>query len=229
MFSGVGESIAMIAVWALPVLIAVTFHEAAHGYVANRLGDDSAKRAGRLTLNPLPHIDPVGTVLVPLLLLLFTNFAFGWAKPVPVDASRLRNPRRHMIWVALAGPGINLAIAVVAAMLLPVAMALGGGFGGWAENMLRVMVIFNCIIAVFNMLPVPPLDGGRVAVSLLPEGLAQRFARVEAYGFFLIIGVLFLLPMLSRQLGLSFNPFYALVIVPSQWLIDGIQAMLGMG
>jgi len=229
MFSGVGETVATIAVWALPVLFAVTFHEAAHGYVANRLGDDTAKRAGRLTLNPFAHVDPFGTVLLPLVLLLFTSFAFGYAKPVPVDAGRLRNPRRGMIWVALAGPATNVVMAVIAAMLLPVALSLGGAFGEWAYQMLRIMVIFNCIIAVFNMLPIPPLDGGRVAVGLLPPSLARRFAQLESYGLFLVVGVLFLLPMLLRPLGVPFNPAYPLIFVPSQWLVDGIQAILGIG
>jgi len=229
MFSGVGDSIAMIAVWALPVLLAVTFHEAAHGYVAHLLGDDTAKEEGRLTLNPFVHVDPFGTVLLPLVLLLFTNFAFGYAKPVPVDARRLGHPRRDMIWVALAGPATNLVLAVIAALLLPLAVSLSGGVGEWSYQMLRIMVIFNCIIAVFNMLPIPPLDGGRVAVGLLPIGAAQRFARLEAYGLFIVVGVLFLLPMLMRPLGIPFNPAYPLIIVPSQWLVDGIFAVLGLG
>jgi len=229
MFSGAGDTIAMIALWALPVLIAVTLHEAAHGYLANRLGDDSAKRAGRLTLNPFAHIDPFGTVFLPLVLLLFTNFAFGYAKPVPVDASRLRRPKRDMIWIALAGPGMNLAIALLAAILLPITLALEGGFGAWAERMLHIMIFFNCLIAIFNMLPVPPLDGGRVAVGLLPDGLAHRYARVEAYGLFLVVGILFLLPMLTQTLGIAFNPAYPLVLLPSQGLYEGILAVLGLG
>lgn len=229
MFSGVGESIAMIAVWALPVLFAVTFHEAAHGLIAYRLGDDTALRAGRLTLNPFAHVDPFGTVLLPLVLLLFTNFAFGYAKPVPVDARRLRHPRRDMIWVALAGPATNLLLAVLAAMLLPLAASIDGGFGAWFYQMLRVMVIFNCIIAVFNMLPIPPLDGGRVMAGLLPQQAAWRYGRLEPYGMFIVVGVLFLLPMLLRPLGIGFNPAYPLIILPSQWLVDGIFAILGLG
>jgi len=229
MFSGVGESIAMIAVWALPVLFAVTFHEAAHGYVAHRLGDDTAKQAGRLTLNPFAHVDPFGTVLLPLVLLLFTNFAFGYAKPVPVEANRLHHPRRDMIWVALAGPATNLLLAVLAAILLPLAATLDGGFGAWSYQMLRVMVIFNCIIAVFNMLPIPPLDGGRVMAGLLPHQAARRYAQLEPYGLFIVVGVLFLLPMLLRPLGIGFNPAYPLIILPSQWLVDGIFAILGLG
>ena len=228
MFSGVGETFATVAVWALPVLLAVTFHEAAHGYVADRLGDDTARRAGRLTLNPFAHVDPFGTVLLPLLLILVGGIAFGYAKPVPVNVARLHNPRRDMIWVALAGPAANLALAVVAAVLLPLAAATGEGFGGWAVRMLHVMVFFNCVIAVFNMLPVPPLDGGRVAVGLLPLPLARKYARLESVGLFLLVGILFLLPMLTSRLGIGFNPATALVFAPSQQLYEGILHLVGI-
>lgn len=229
MMSGLGETIAQIAVWALPVLLAVTLHEAAHGYVAWIRGDDTAKKAGRLSLNPMVHIDPFGTIVLPLLLIVLTGFAFGYAKPVPVDVRRLYNPRRDMILVALAGPGTNLALAFLGAALLPFAVAIGGGFGNWAVQMLHVMVFFNCLIAIFNMLPIPPLDGGRVAVGLLPYDLARHYAKLERYGFFIVIGGLFLLPMLSRELGLGFDPARSLLLVPSQWLYDGILSVLRLG
>ncbi|MFQ5347082.1 MAG: site-2 protease family protein [Rhodothalassiaceae bacterium] len=228
MFSGVGETFATVAVWALPVLLAVTFHEAAHGFVAYRLGDDTAARAGRLTLNPFAHVDPFGTVLLPLLLILIGGIAFGYARPVPVNGARLHHPRRDMIWVALTGPGANLLLAVLAAMLLPLASMTGEGFGGWAVRMLHVMVFFNCVIAIFNMLPVPPLDGGRVLLGLLPPPLARRYARLEPVGLFLLIGILFLLPMLTSRLGIGFNPAVTLVFGPSQRLYDGIMGLLGI-
>jgi len=226
---GISSTVVTLTVWALPVLFAITFHEAAHGFVANRLGDDTAKRAGRLTLNPLPHIDPVGTVLLPLVLLVFTNFAFGYARPVPVDARRLNNPRRDMIWVALAGPGMNLLLALGAALLLPFAFYLSGGQGSWTVNMLHVMIFFNCLIAVFNMLPVPPLDGGRVLEGLLPDALAVRYAGLERYGMFIIIGVLFLIPMMANAAGVAFNPALPLLLAPSQWLYDSLLGLLGIG
>ncbi|RMD89149.1 MAG: site-2 protease family protein [Alphaproteobacteria bacterium] len=228
MFSGVGETFATVAVWALPVLFAVTFHEAAHGFVAYRLGDDTAARAGRLTLNPFAHVDPFGTVLLPLLLILIGGIAFGYARPVPVNGARLRHPRRDMIWVALAGPAANLLLAVLAAMLLPLASSTGEAFGGWALRTLHVMVFFNCVIAIFNMLPVPPLDGGRVLLGLLPPPLARRYARLESVGLFLLIGILFLLPMLTSRLGIGFNPAVTLVFEPSQRLYDGIMGLLGI-
>lgn len=228
-FEGLRETIVQISIWALPVVFAVTFHEAAHGFVANRLGDDTAKRAGRLTLNPLAHVDPFGTVVLPLILLVLTPFAFGYAKPVPIDAQKLINPKRDMIWVALAGPGTNIALAIAAAILLPLAAGIGGGFGLWAVDMLQVMVFFNCLIAIFNMLPVPPLDGGRVAVGLLPVPLAARYARVERYGLLIVVGTLFLLPMLLSTLGIAFNPAYPLVLLPSQYLYSGILSLIGIG
>ncbi|GAK32416.1 MULTISPECIES: site-2 protease family protein [Iodidimonas] len=224
-----GEIIARIAVWVLPVLLAITLHEAAHGYVALLNGDDTAKRAGRVSANPLVHIDPFGTVLLPLILIVLTGFAFGYAKPVPVDFGRLRHPRRDMILVALAGPGANLVMAIIAAVLLPVAGGIGGGFGNWLLNMLHVMVFFNCLIAIFNMLPIPPLDGGRVMVGLLPYALAWRYAQLERFGLFIVVGGLFLLPMLTRQLGLDFDPGRTLLLVPSQWLYDGLLATIRMG
>lgn len=224
----IGSIITAIAIWALPVLFAVTFHEAAHGYVAARLGDDTARRRGRLTLNPLAHIDPFGTIVLPLFLLVFTSFAFGYAKPVPVNASRLHHPKRDMIWVALAGPGANLAIAILAALLLPVMTKFGGGVADWAVQTLSVMVFFNCLIAVFNMLPIPPLDGGKVMTGLLPLPLAIRYARLEQWGMLIVIGGLFLLPMLTRELGLGFNPGAWLVLYPADWLYRGILGMLGI-
>lgn len=224
---GSGEVMAKLAVWVLPVLLAVTLHEAAHGFVAHRLGDDTAKRAGRLTLNPLAHIDPFGTVLLPALLIFTTGIAFGYARPVPVDARKLANPKRDMIWVALAGPAANIGLALGGALLLPLVGILPRAFGAWAEETLHVMVFFNCVIAIFNMLPVPPLDGGRVAVGLLPDALAWRYARLERYGMLLIVGLLFLLPLLTSSLGIGISPATVLVFRPAQSLYDTILGLLG--
>src|SRR5262249_10557252 len=173
-----------------PVLVAVVFHEVAHGYVANWLGDDTARRAGRLTLNPLPHIDPLGSVILPLLLLV-TNagFLFGWAKPVPVNFAQLRRPKRDMVLVAAAGPLTNLMLATPAALLLRAIVTHGGhGQGALFEGLLvpvamiaQYTVLMNVFLGVFNMLPIPPLDGGRVLTGLLPLDLARRFARIEPF------------------------------------------------
>lgn len=182
-----------IAIWAVPVLFAVTVHEAAHGYAARSLGDDTAERAGRLSLNPIRHIDPVGTLLLPaLLLLLKAPFLFGWAKPVPVDFRRLRSPRRDMALVAGAGPASNLAMAVGWISLLWLYQTLGSPAGGWTllRDMCTAGVAINVVLMVLNLLPLPPLDGGRIAVGLLPNRLALPLARLEPWGMWILIALL---------------------------------------
>lgn len=183
-----------LAISALPVILAITLHEAAHGYVARHFGDPTAWQAGRISLNPLRHIDPVGTLLIPALILLLSagNFLFGWAKPVPVDFSRLRNPKKDMFWVAAAGPGANLIMALGWALLLKAAVDLPPhAYSVAMAEMGRVGIAINGVLMILNLLPLPPLDGGRIAVSLLPHRAAWKFARLEPYGMFILLALLF--------------------------------------
>lgn len=217
------------SVWVLPVLLAITLHEAAHGYVAWRLGDDTAWRQGRVSFNPLRHVDPMGTVLLPAMLLLAkAPFLFGWAKPVPVVFGRLGKPRRDMVLVAAAGPCANLFLAGCSALLFHVLPILPAAVAGWAAQNLLNSILINLVLAVFNMMPVPPLDGGRIAVGLLPDALARPLARLERYGFLIIIGIIFVLPMIGRQIGVDLEIFYWIVMVPVNWLAMLFAALAGL-
>jgi Zn-dependent protease len=220
-----------IVAWVLPVLFAITVHEVAHGWVANRLGDSTAYMLGRLTLNPLKHVDPLGTIIVPgLLMLLKTGFLFGWAKPVPINWRNLHQPKRDMALVAAAGPMSNLLMAVGWALLIRGAQSLGDA--GLALVFMGVAGIFiNTILMVLNLLPLPPLDGGRVMTGLLPGPLAYRFSRIEPYGFFILIALL-----VTNVLGLILWPVASFVMgllslltgLPAKTFMQVLFVLLGI-
>lgn len=214
--------------WVLPVLLAITLHEAAHGYAAKRLGDDTAWQLGRVTLNPFKHVDPFGTIALPaLLLMIHAPFLFGYAKPVPVRFDRLHNPRRDMVWVAAAGPGMNIALALAAALLLHAANPLPAPMREWLLRNLAHAIELNAVLAIFNLIPIPPLDGGRVAVGLLPKALAVPFARLARYGMSIVIAVFFIVPFLAGAAGVHLDPFTQVVARPASALIKGILWLTG--
>ncbi|PJI37801.1 site-2 protease family protein [Ferrovibrio sp.] len=216
--------------WILPALLAITLHEAAHGFVAWWLGDPTAKDAGRVTLNPLRHVDPMGTVVLPAMLLLVkAPFLFGWAKPVPVDFQNLPSPRRDMAIVAAAGPGINLLQAYIALLLFHLLPMFGLTVDKWLAENFENAIQINLILCVFNMLPLPPLDGGRVAVGLLPLALARPLARLERYGMVLLLILLLAVPLAASQFGIDWNPLFALITPVVNWLADSLLALSGHG
>jgi len=201
-----------ISVWVLPLVVAITFHEAAHAFVAWRFGDDTALQLGRVSFNPLRHIDPFGTILLPgLLLMSGSPFVFGYAKPVPVNFRNLKPPRAGMVMVALAGPATNIALALAAGLAFHVLPLVPPEGARWvAHNLVNAFTI-NILLAVFNMLPIPPLDGGRVAVGLLPAALARPLARLEPWGMLILIAFLIVLPVAGSQFGLNLDPVSGLL------------------
>jgi Zn-dependent protease len=205
----VDQLIQTIAIAAIPILFAITLHEAAHGYVARHFGDMTAYQQGRISLNPIRHIDPVGTILLPLLTLLLGGILFGWAKPVPVNFGALRHPKKDMLWVALAGPASNLAMAVGWVLLYKLAWSNPDNY--FAEPLLEMAGIgikINAVLMVLNLLPLPPLDGGRIAISLLPHRQAYQLSRVEPYGMFILIFL-----AITPVLGLILSPLVGLVYI----------------
>jgi len=185
------NTVQRITVSVIPMIFAITVHEAAHGYVARHFGDMTAQQQGRISLNPLRHIDPIGTILIPSITMLVGGIFFGWAKPVPVNFMKLRHPKRDMLWVAAAGPGANLVMAFIWAIVIKLSVLAPANFALLLALMGAAGIFTNTILMVLNLLPLPPLDGGRIAVSLLPHDLAVKYAQIERYGFIILIILLF--------------------------------------
>ena len=217
-----------LSVWVLPLIIAITFHEAAHGFVAHALGDNNAFDRGRVSFNPLVHIDPFGTLILPAMLLLaHSPFLFGYAKPVPVNFRALRHPRIDMVWVALAGPGTNIALALVAALAFHILDFLPANASQWVGDNLKNAILINVVLAVFNMLPIPPLDGGRVAGGLLPRALGAALARLDPFGMLILIGILILLPLAGSQFGLNLDIISTILRTVTGYVIQVLLVVTG--
>jgi Zn-dependent protease len=224
----VNSTLYAVSVWVLPLIIAITFHEAAHGFVAHHFGDNTAWERGRVSFNPLKHIDPFGTLLLPAVLLLsHSPFLFGYAKPVPVNFRGLRNPRIDMVWVALAGPATNIILALCAAAAFHLIGVLPANAAQWVADNLKNALVINVVLAIFNMLPIPPLDGGRVAVGLLPNVLAMPLSRLEPFGMLILIGFLIILPMAGSQLGLNLDVISAILRTSTGYVVRLVLLLTG--
>lgn len=221
-------SIYDVSIWILPLVLAITLHEAAHGFVAYYRGDNTAWNLGRVSVNPLKHVDPFGTLVLPAILLLsHSPFLFGYAKPVPVNFRALKHPRIDMVWVALAGPVTNMLLAILAAAAVHLVDYLPASSGQWVFDNLKNAIVINIVLAVFNMLPIPPLDGGRVAVGLLPNVLAVPLSRIEPYGMLVLIAILILLPMAGTQLGLNLDFISAIIRTSTSYVIRMVLLLTG--
>jgi Zn-dependent protease len=217
-----------LSVWALPLVIAITFHEAAHGFVAHALGDDTAFKLGRVSFNPVRHIDPVGTLMMPAILLLsHSPFLFGYAKPVPVNFRALRHPRSGMVFVALAGPATNIALALAAAAAFHGLDYLPASSAQWVADNLKNALVINVVLAIFNMMPIPPLDGGRVAVGLLPRALGTPLARLEPFGMLILISILIILPLAGSQFGLNLDVISTILRKSTGFVIQLLLVVTG--
>jgi Zn-dependent protease len=221
-------SLYAVSVWVLPLLIAITFHEAAHALVAYKLGDDTAWQLGRVSFNPLKHIDPFGTVILPAVLLLaHSPFLFGYAKPVPVNFRNLNHPRLDMVWVALAGPVTNIVLATIVAFAFHALPLVPADAAKWTADNLKNAFLINIVLAIFNMMPIPPLDGGRVAVGLLPQVLAYPLSRLEPYGMLILLGLLILLPVIGAQFGLNLDIISAILRTLTGYVISALLFITG--
>ena len=220
--------LAQIALFVIPIVLAVTLHEAAHGFVALHFGDDTAKNAGRVTLNPLKHVDPFGTIILPLLLIISSSgFLFGYAKPVPVNFGALKNPRWDMLWVAIAGPVTNLVLAVVSTLLLYGVDAFVSSPPRMVQTVILLSVELNVILAVFNMLPLPPLDGSKVLAAFLPARLMRPYLAFGRYGMAVLLLLLIAFPLIAQKTGLRLDIFAVVVQRPANWLVNALLAIAG--
>lgn len=217
-----------LSVWVLPLVTAITFHEAAHGFVAHRLGDNTAWQLGRVSFNPIRHIDPFGTLILPAMLLFaHSPFLFGYAKPVPVNFRNLNNPKLDMVWVALAGPVTNILLALAAGIAAHALPLVPANSAQWIADNLDNTIRINAVLAVFNMMPIPPLDGGRVAVGLLPRSLAVPLSRLEPYGMIILIALLILLPLAGSQFGLNLDVISAILRTLTGHVIQAVLFATG--